>query len=68
MGLRKISTNVPEELLLTAAALSGLNQTQAIIEGLKLLVASQKREQLLNLKGKIHFDLDIRKNRQRKKV
>ena len=68
MTSKKIATNIPNELLSEAVKLTGLNQTQTLIEGLKELIAQKKRMALLALKGKLHFAINTNKSRQRKIV
>ncbi len=68
MILRKIATNIPDELLKEAVKATGLNQTATIIEGLKELIARERRAQLLRLKGTMELDLNLDNVRQRKKV
>ena len=53
---KKISTSVPEELLSQACKVSNLNQTDALVEGLRQLIRSHERRKILKLRGKIHFD------------
>ena len=67
-GTRKVATNIPEELLTEARALTGLNQTQALIEGLRQLIAQHKRQRLLDLQGKLHIRLDIAESRRRRRT
>ena len=62
---KKISTNIPEELLQKACDLTSLNQTETLIAGLKELIAQHEREAILDLKGKIKFDLNLEEIRQR---
>ena len=50
---KKITINLPFDLLQEAVKLSGLNQTAAIIEGLKELVKREKLNQLVNLERKL---------------
>lgn len=68
MALKKVATNIPEELLREAVKLTGLNQTQSIIAGLEALIAQEERNRLLDLKGKIFIDLDVSKIRKRRKA
>jgi hypothetical protein len=63
--VKKISTNIPEELLIKACNLTNLNQTEALIAGLKELIAQHDREALVDLKGRIKIDLDLDEIRQR---
>jgi hypothetical protein len=66
--LKKISTNIPEELLRKACDLTNLNQTEALIAGLKELIAQQDREAILDLKGKVRINLKLDEMRQRIKL
>ena len=64
---KKVATNIPVDLLEEASELTGLNQTQALIAGLRQLIAEQKRQRLLGLKGKLHVDFDPVRTRQRRR-
>lgn len=63
--IKKISTNIPEDLLKEACSLTNLNQTEALIAGLRELIAQYQRESILNMKGKIKIDLNLDEIRQR---
>lgn len=63
--LKKISTNIPEQLLKKACELTSLNQTEALIAGLKELIAGQERKVIVDLKGKVRINLDLDEMRQR---
>ena len=63
--LKKISTNIPEGLLKTACRCTNLNQTEALIAGLRELIAQHERKALTELKGKVAIDLDLDQLRQR---
>ncbi len=62
---RKIATNIPAEILDEATKLSRLNQTAAIIAGLRELIKRQKIEKLVALRGKLSFDYDVGVSRGR---
>jgi hypothetical protein len=62
---KKISTNLPKELLRKACELTKLNQTEALIAGLKELIAQHERESIVDLKGKVRIDLNLDEIRQR---
>ena len=62
---KKIATNIPCGLLKEAQRLTGFNQTQALIAGLRELIAHRKREALLGLRGKIHINVNTDETRQR---
>jgi len=63
--LKKISTNIPEQLLKRACSVTNLNQTDALIAGLRELIAQHEREAIVDMKGKVRIDLNIDKIRQR---
>lgn len=63
--LKKISTNIPEDLLLKACKLSRLNQTEALIAGLRELIAQHERSAISDLKGKVKVELELDSIRQR---
>jgi len=52
---RKITVEVPAELLTRAQKASGAGITQTIRTGLELVAAGRAYERLLRLKGKVHF-------------
>ena len=66
--LKKICTNVPEDLLRTACKLTDLNQTEALIAGLQELISQRRRESIVDLKGKVRIDLDLNQLRQRSRL
>ena len=63
--VKKISTNIPEQLLKKACSLTNLNQTEALIAGLRELVAQHERESILDMKGKVKIDINLDEFRQR---
>jgi hypothetical protein len=65
---KKVATNIPEDLLREATSLTGLNQTQALIAGLRELIAEHRRSQLLALKGRVDVDIDLDVSRQRRRA
>lgn len=62
---KKIATNLPKDLILEATRVTGLNQTQTLIEGLREIIRKHKRERLLKLKGKVKINLNLSKLRER---
>ena len=63
--LKKISTNIPERLLKKACSVTNLNQTEALIAGLRELIAQQDRKVIVALKGKVKIDINLDEVRQR---
>jgi hypothetical protein len=52
---RKITVEIPEELLEKAQKASGTGVTQTVRTGLQLLAASRTYAQLRQLRGKVRF-------------
>ena len=55
MTARKITVEVPEELLEKAQEASGEGITQTVRTGLQLVAASRTYTRLLQLRGKVRF-------------
>jgi hypothetical protein len=55
MAARKITVEVPEELLQKAQAASGAGVTQTVRTGLQLLAASQAYSQIRQMRGTVRF-------------
>lgn len=56
---RKITIEVPPELLAKAQLASGSGITQTVRAGLELLAASQAYSRLRELRGKVQFSLTL---------
>jgi hypothetical protein len=54
---RKITIEIPEDLLEKAQEATGLGITQTVRTGLQLVAASQAYDRLLELRGKFKFSL-----------
>jgi hypothetical protein len=57
--LRKITVEVPEELLARARAASGDSLTATVREGLRLVAAGQAFKSLRAQRGKVRFSLPL---------
>ena len=64
MKQKKISANLPAELLQRACEVADMNQTEALVAGLQELIAAHQRKKIVSLKGKIHIE-DVEKARER---
>lgn len=64
MAQRKITVQVPAELLRKAQASTGEGVTATIRRGLELLAASAAYEELRRLRGKVSFSLNLKKLRE----
>ncbi len=56
---RKITVNLPEELLQRALDSTSGNITEAVRQGLQLLAASQAYSKLQNYRGKVSTSIDL---------
>lgn len=59
MGLKKLTIQVPEELLERATAASGQGITPTIRRGLELMAAGGAYAKLRRLKGKVKFHVKL---------
>jgi len=57
--MRKITVQVPEELLASVQANSGMGVTEIIREALQLMRQRQALQQLRALRGKVRFGVDL---------
>lgn len=62
--LRKITVQVPEDDLQKAQAYTGEGVTETVRLGLKRLASIQAQQELLKLRGKIKFSLDLNELRE----
>jgi len=56
---RKITLEVPEDLLERAMAASGAGITETVRRGLTLVAAGRAYEELRRLRGKVRFGIDL---------
>lgn len=64
MAERKITLNVPEELLAQAQKASGQGITETIRQGLRLVAAGETFRQVAKLRGSVRFSLDVDRLRE----
>jgi len=57
---KKITIQVPENLLRKAQKATGLGITPTVRQGLELLAASESYETLRGLRGKVKFSIDLK--------
>jgi hypothetical protein len=62
--VKKITANLPAELLERAQQLTGLGITETIVAGLAELERSHERSALRSLRGRVAFELDLEKTRR----
>ena len=61
---RKVTANIPQDILENAQRLTGKGITLTLIEGLKALDRSAQRSALRQLRGKVRFALDLQRTRR----
>lgn len=66
--IKRITANLPEDLLSEATKVTGESITETLIEGLKLVRRSAAYDKARALKGhlSIHLDLDVSRERSRR--
>jgi len=60
---KKITVNVPEQILKNAMALTGEGITPTIVRGLKEIERCEKRSALRKLRGRVRFELNLEETR-----
>jgi hypothetical protein len=61
---KKITVNVPPQILDRARAITGSGVTETVVQGLLELDRQHKRTALRALRGRIRFELDLEKTRR----
>jgi hypothetical protein len=61
---KKVTANIPAQLLARAQELTGLGITETLVAGLEELDRARKRSALRSLRGKVRFQLDLDKTRR----
>lgn len=57
--MRKITVHVPGDLLESAQAYTGGGITQTVTQALKRLASARAQQELLKLRGKVKFGVDL---------
>jgi hypothetical protein len=61
---RKVTVHLPEELLARAQQSTGKGVTETIRDGLRLVAAGDAYRELLRLKGKVKFSVNLKRLRE----
>lgn len=64
-AIKRITANLPEELLEEALAMTGKGITETLIEGLELVRRAHAFETAMSLRGKVKLDIDLEELRDR---
>jgi len=62
--VRKVTVNIPEDLLEKAQRLTGKGIMLTLVEGLKALDRNARLSALRRLRGNVEFDLDLDRTRR----
>jgi hypothetical protein len=65
--VRRITANLPDDVLRDAMAVTGQGITETIVTGLRLVRRSRAYERAMALKGKLHLDVDLATSRERRR-
>jgi uncharacterized protein len=67
MNMRRVTANLPAELLDAAQDVTGKGITETLIEGLEQVQRRRFYERALRLKGKVRLDIDLEESRGRRR-
>jgi hypothetical protein len=62
--VKKVTVNVPSQILERARTITGRGVTETIVQGLIELDRQQKRSALRLLRGRVRFDLNLAETRR----
>lgn len=65
MASRRISANLPFELLQEAQAVTGRGLTETLVQGLELVRRSAAYHKAQKLRGRLKLSIDLNKSRER---
>ncbi len=63
--IKRITANLPEELIRQATSVTGKNLTDTLIQGLTMVKRTAAFEKAVKLKGKLKLDIDLDVSRER---
>jgi hypothetical protein len=67
MDARRITANLPPDLLADAMAVTGQGITETLVEGLKLVRRTGAFQRAMRLRGKLRLDVDLEESRERRR-
>ena len=67
MTSRRITANLPGDLLDDAMQVTGNGITETLVEGLRRVRRSRAFQRAIALKGKVHLDVDLEVSRERRR-
>jgi hypothetical protein len=64
-GTRRVTANLPIDLLDSACRATGKGITETLVSGLALVKRSAAAQKALRLRGRLHLDVDLEVSRER---
>lgn len=64
--LKRITANLPEDLLEGAMEMTGKGITETLVEGLRLVQRARAYEKAVALRGKIDLKINLEESRERR--
>jgi hypothetical protein len=64
---RRITANLPEQLLEDAMEVTGKGITETLVEGLRLVRRARAYERAMALRGKVNLSIDLDVSRERRR-
>jgi hypothetical protein len=64
---RRITANLPEQLLEEAMKVTGKGITETLVEGLRLVRRARAYEKAMALRGKVNLSIDLDVSRERRR-
>jgi hypothetical protein len=64
---KRITANLPEQLLEEAMKVTKKGITETLVEGLEQVRRRQAYEKAMSLRGKIQLDIDLEESRERRR-
>jgi len=63
---RRVTANLPDDLLAEAMAITGRGITETLVEGLRLVRYTRVLEKARALRGRLPLDVDLETSRERR--
>ena len=64
---RRITANLPEQLLEDAMEVTGKGITETLVEGLRLVRRARAYEKAMALRGRVNLSIDLDASRERRR-
>jgi hypothetical protein len=66
-GAKRITANLPEDLLNEAMSVTRKGITETLVEGLRLVRRARGFEKAMALRGRVRLDVDLEASRERRR-